>query len=633
MRNSRLTVLAIAMAGILSSVALADTLSIPIISADEIRDAVDRGVTLKGYMLTTVEGYEPMRFEAEVLDVIYKSTYEELERKPFALVRFSGGEGVYSMKNLRIALGMSGSAVYVYTDKGVKYVVSRLFRNVRVKHVGGISRRRHFDTYAIAEVQLTETMVKSAEAIEAGLYAPSVEFIGDNQDNSIVVLGPYSTGSDSVELCNPFDVSTGYYTDVNDWFSRSTTMTATNTRVKMKPGSPITIYLAIGDLSIKKSGTATLVDGNTFYAVTHRVYGAGVTSLPVGIPRVVTTVPNAKASYRPSRDVSEIIGVVDLDFNWGVKGTLGKYAKMIPATFTIRNNDRKKTYRSFIADDPDVTNSVLQKFVDYILKGGYREFNMARQSEEGSVKITARLEVDGVGEIELSPYIAVYNKKTLKRAFARYAFSLRRMVLNLLSESGLSIESVTLDIEYSADYEFLKFSSVNFDHSKAVAGDSLNLFLTLRPYGNNKESRKSIPFLIPENAALGEVKVQIRSGNNLIWEKDGDGERLPTEELLGRISSFGNTSLFIKADFNKLNLSNGDGEDEGADSVLVDSLGWQTLSREQEDLPVFTVFEHILPPVKTKDRIPIIANSTLKLTIVTEEEMQQEKERLAKEEE
>lgn len=598
MKKIAIAVLLIIASGFASS----DTTDAPIIAKEDIE------IGMKGFGLTTFEGFKIDTFDIEVKGV-RDNNYSSFRPTPFAVSKLFNGPEEFPVERYGVVAGESGSTIYVYTDEGLKWM-------------GGLAAvPRRGDADAIALVQLAETIMKGSEGLLDNSNA-SQRFgrsLFNIDEYPVIFNGPFPIYNGLHGLLN----EKGLFISEYSYFSESSMKSPDKDKdinveeAELRPGSAINVYLVTGDIKLFANGTVTMVDDSTFLAFAHQFFGNGKTNLPAAMPRMITTVANDNyGSYKYPESDGKYVGVVEHDYFWGLKGTRRKQADMIPFTFQLRNSGIEEEVNYSVARVPDRTDWIMAVMTYYSLYGGYHVFDMARQSEEGSAKIVANLEIDGFEEIQLPPYIAAYSSQTsAEQAFSEYIFGLFNNVFTPLSENGLSLISVSFDIEYSTEHDFLKIARVEFDPKTARHGETVNLLITLQAKESQEgqdEFHRTIPFTIPASAVPEKVTVQIKTGNNLSWGSSKDGEELSPEEVLQRISSFTNTALFIKADFDKSNIDVFNEQMEKKYNVVIDGTEWERIHREKQHRFYITVFDRLATP---GDEIKIIADHSLTITV------------------
>lgn len=590
----------------INSFALADTTKVQILKASEIKP----GMT--GYGLTVFEGYEPQRFESLVKGP--DQMIIGFPQTPVAVVELSGGPENYQIKHVGVASGMSGSPIYVNTENGIKLL-------------GALAYGWRFNKDPITIIQLAETMYKGAKSALNVDSQVSPQSFNDKFPHPIFFSGPFSGILDQDLLGSltqkdlPFSIHN--LAIFSNGATKGVINEADSVSVELKPGSAINVFLVTGDIELFANGTVTMVEGSDFWGFGHPFLGSGPTNLPVTVNRIITTVSNYSSSFKYPEGGGYFVGTIEQDRFWGIKGTIGKQADMIPLHFTLRNGDQKREINCAVVNVPNITNQLIASITNYTLHGGYQEFNMAQQSNGGQAVITLKLKTKDLSkEIEPLPYIAVYSRETVGGAFFKYASGLFSRVLNPLFKNGLSPELISIDIEYQTDDNFLELDAAGLDFYNAAPGDSLNLYLSLKSRDKQTEYETIVPFIIPLGIKEEEVEIQIKTGNWLDWRRIQDGEKLPVDQILTRITSFDNTSIFIKANFTKSRKNKLTVLEAKIDSVIIDKLQWQIISRYKEKRSVFIIFKQVLTP---NENTLIIADEELKLKIVSKKEAKEER--------
>lgn len=607
---------------IASGFAFSDTADIPVMSLDEVRRALDKDVELRGYMLTTLEGFKIDTFDVEIKGI--RNLRKDFSGMPVVVIKLSGGPEEYPAEHILIAAGESGSPVYIYTDEGIKDLGALAFVP------------SYYNKDPIALVQLSETMLKGGKSIEIDGVQEQFQLIEYQQNQLIPIMfsGPFKLTDKAKELFKQRELE---LIDASAFLQTSTyenTSDSVYVERKIHPGSAINVYMVTGDIEMAANGTVARIDNSTFYGFGHQFFGSGPTSLPVTHPRMITTIANQRNSYKYPENNGAFVGRVEYDYYWGIKGTLGKQPEnMVSLSFNLRNKDKTRDVNCQVAQIPDVTSWLSTLITYYVLNGGYEEFNMDRQSDHGSITIKMSLDIEGIETLTPAPYIISYTRESFDNEvldYVVYGFWFR--ILDSIYDNGTKVTAINFDIEYSTDYQFLELTSALFDRSRASAGDSLNLFLTLYSSDFEEKFTKRVPFLIPKNVALERVDVQVKSGNKLSWKGSGSSRKLSAGEKIDLINSFDNTFLYVKADFTRMDFSSAKSKEQESDSVLVDSLGWEILStRKKQELPLI-VLEKIFLPAEFKNDVPVISNYVLSLDIVTKLESEQEQQRLDAEE-
>jgi len=102
---------------------------------------------------------------------------------------------------------------------------------------------------------------------------------------------------------------------------------------KFEAGSPLSVILASGDLTIGGVGTITQRKGDRLIAFGHPMLGSGSVELPVGSAEIVDVVSNYRISFKLS-NIGEVAGTLWQDSTPGIQAELGRIPYMVPIRVT-----------------------------------------------------------------------------------------------------------------------------------------------------------------------------------------------------------------------------------------------------------------------------------------------------------
>jgi hypothetical protein len=134
------------------------------------------------------------------------------------------------------------------------------------------------------------------------------------------------------------------------------------------PGSMISVQLVSGDMSIGADGTVTYVDGNRIYAFGHRFLDLGSTEMPFARSEVITVLPTLNTSFKLSAP-KEWVGSILSDQSTAVAGEIGRQARTIPVSISVRSRDAgSHSYSVRVVNDrlltPFLTQTALYSAID-----------------------------------------------------------------------------------------------------------------------------------------------------------------------------------------------------------------------------------------------------------------------------
>ncbi len=122
----------------------------------------------------------------------------------------------------------------------------------------------------------------------------------------------------------------------------------------LKPGDPVGVLLAWGDMDMSAVGTVTDVIGKDVFAFGHSFNADG----PVHLPLAAATVKGRVASMEKPFKIAAagpILGTFEGDEQTGMVGELGRTPPSIPVTVKVIRPESTKTYHYHVAEHPVLT--------------------------------------------------------------------------------------------------------------------------------------------------------------------------------------------------------------------------------------------------------------------------------------
>jgi hypothetical protein len=169
----------------------------------------------------------------------------------------------------------------------------------------------------------------------------------------------------------------------------------------LKPGDPIAVLLAWGDMNISAVGTVTDVLGDDVYAFGHSFNADGAVALPMAAAQVKGRVASMDKPFKIA-SAGEILGTFLGDQHTAIYGRIGQAPPSIPVEVKVTRPEYTQTYHYHVAQHPFLTplmtaatieaSLVAQKKmpdrntihytvdVDYGTPGRYRSQNMVSAS-------------------------------------------------------------------------------------------------------------------------------------------------------------------------------------------------------------------------------------------------------------
>ncbi len=117
-------------------------------------------------------------------------------------------------------------------------------------------------------------------------------------------------------------------------------------RTPIRPGSPVSVGLVIGDFDISAIGTVTHVEGDRVYAFGHPMYDLGDCDLPMMTSYIHTVYPRSSVGMKMGSPL-RVIGTIDADVSTGIAGRVGAVPDLLPMTVTVDRGvfSEPQTYR------------------------------------------------------------------------------------------------------------------------------------------------------------------------------------------------------------------------------------------------------------------------------------------------
>jgi len=266
-----------------------------------------KGETLKGHGLSVFEGTRPERFEFEIVDIAHNYIMPKHD-----LIMFRGSHKKW-LDGGNVIAGMSGSPCYI-----------------NGKMIGALSYRLgSFQKDALGGITPIEYMVR-----EADRPAETSRVFDFDKRGPVPVSTPLSFRGFGRRTLDAFEKD---FEAANFVVARSAGGSAVfQPDDKFEDGGAIGASLMLGDYDITATGTVTMVDGDRVLAFGHPFFGAGEIEMPITTCVVHTTFQGLATAYKISSP-HKVVGSLVHDRANSITGRVGKQARMVPVTITVRN--------------------------------------------------------------------------------------------------------------------------------------------------------------------------------------------------------------------------------------------------------------------------------------------------------
>ncbi|MEJ2359137.1 MAG: hypothetical protein P8Y13_13810 [Deinococcales bacterium] len=437
---------------------------------------------MKGYGITAGPGNELVRFSVEVLSI----QADAGPGFPLVLVRASGD---FIDSSGGVAAGMSGSPVYLSTSDGpallgaIGYVFPSADHHLALvtpiavmrAEADGSTASGSSGPVAVAGVgravpAATPILLSGANARTAALLEPLF------RDGRVAPLPAQASGS------LPASGEPAY---------------------TLTPGSPISVELVRGDVTIGAIGTVTAVDGKTLLAFGHPLLGIGTVSLPVAPAFVTAMVPSTVVPFKLANSGQKPLGTISQDRPATIAGTLGDGPTMIPVSLTIDTPSKTATYHVDVARDerlyPQLVAAASQQLLDQSLSettGGYAQVGW---------------EIDLSGGERLNLVEQADDPSDIAKATAQLIGSpLHALATNVFQAPG--VQAVKLNVRLSTQQSTAGIVDVVAENPKVKPGTSVVVHVRLQPY-RQEPLVKTLSVKVPADASSGTLTLTFRGGD------------------------------------------------------------------------------------------------------------------------
>jgi hypothetical protein len=466
---------------------------------------------LKGYAVTAGAGNKLEKFPVEVIGLQYDFGLGF----PLVLVKASGD---FIETTGGIAAGMSGSPVYLPTSEGDALLgaISRVFpeSDHHLALVTPIEQMRGVKTLGYNKPSYKPfgedifAMLGESTPVSTPLLMSGVSERASTQ------LEPLFRGSGFSPL--PVQTSGGMRPDESGY--------------KLEPGSPISVQLARGDVTIAGVGTVTEVEGDTILAFGHQLLGQGAVSFAIAPAFVSYIVPSSVVPFKLADNGQTLLGTITQDRPAAIAGTLGSTPSFLPITLTLVTDGLTLVKRFEVVNDeryyaPVLAAATLQLFDET------RQYTSAGTSE-------LAWEIRFKDGQTLNVLEQVSDPDDISVATAGLAASpLELLAQNIYQDSN--IESVAINLNYSDEQNIAEIVEVKAQSETLKPGEPLVAYVRLQPY-RGEPVVKTFTLTLPEEAK-GTFDVTFRGG--LEGPSDDEGPNEDDEPIL----SFGELLAALEA--------------------------------------------------------------------------------------
>lgn len=271
---------------------------------------------------------------------------------------------------------------------------------------------------------------------------------------------------------------------------------------EFKSGGVLSVVLCGGDISLAATGTVTDIYGEQIYGFGHAFQGQGPTNLPIASGVVHAVVPSRNSSFKFSSP-GPVLGTLEFDESFGVRGTVGMEPKTIPLTIRVnRENTLPRTYDCFLAVDRTYTPLVLQVALNgaALLTGAL--------PEEHTVRYEATVHIQGREPLVLDNLSSGQSTSEIEQTL----YSITSLALNNPFEA-LAIESIDATIDITSIDRTAAVRAMDVSQVRVKPGQTISAKVTLMTF-RSQESTATIEFKVPDTLAPGTYTLQVMGGGS-----------------------------------------------------------------------------------------------------------------------
>lgn len=452
----------------------------------------------RGYGVTAVAGNGLGRFDVEVLGVQHGAGNGfplVLVRASGALIEAAGG----------VAAGMSGSPVYIFTERGeallgaIGYVFADSDHSVAlVTPIGAMRSAAGASTFTLSHETYGQAVPVATPLLMAGASERTVALLGELFTGSALSLLPMGSGSAASD--------------------------APDTGFELAPGSAIGVALISGDVQMSAIGTVTTLEDGRILAFGHPLLGLGDAALPFTPAYVTAIVPSRRVPFKLANVGSRVLGAIDQDRPTAIAGEVGLAPHSVNVTLSLRGVPGDPTHTFEVAADerlyPVLVATATLQLLDRALSAttpGYAELAWELLLANGD-KVNVLEQVNHEADIA---YGAALMAGSLLALLAGNEFR------------AADVTSVNISVHLRARQQVATLEEAILESEAVAAGEAAHVHLRLQPYREQAVVR-TVTVALPDDVE-GAVTLLIRGGS--VPRDTGDADL--DEEVIDPPRTFG----------------------------------------------------------------------------------------------
>ncbi|MGC9318388.1 MAG: SpoIVB peptidase S55 domain-containing protein, partial [Armatimonadota bacterium] len=507
-------------------------------------DQIRRGMT--GYGLSVFSGTEITRFDVEVLGVLEKAVVGE----DMILIRVTSGPIIE--RESGIIGGMSGTPIYV--DGKLIGAIAYGWSFLR-EPIGGVTPiEAMLDSYVPGEQAALPVEHPARGARLRGRWVERA--VVDAQargfvDERTIAMRPVSP---IVSVAGLGEASMGRLGELLEPHGLEAIpgpgRLGETVPVELEPGAAVGVKLMDGDFDVSGIGTVTWRKGDTILAFGHPMMQMGAVEIPISTAWVHDVLPSVAQSNKMSSPM-DIVGSMTQDGAWSIGARVGEEAPMVPARFTVVDEERDLTrsYQVQVAKQEMLTSELVLVAMMGSMEATYNP------GSDGTARL--QFEVRGDGGAVISRRDVIWHP-----GFVLPVAMWLDEALLLLTENRFDpqqVASVQARVSLSDEEKLATVERVYTDQEVARAGETLTVHVVMRPEGG-EEFEEVVSFDLPDDLPKGQLQVGAAAGSEEFSLKAFLRLMLPQIDSLADIAELIETmkradQLYVAAALPNLSLS------------------------------------------------------------------------------
>ncbi len=441
---------------------------------------------MKGCGLTVFRGWEPERFDVEIIDIIKNAQ----PKGDIILAKVSGN----ILEESGIIAGMSGSPVYI-----------------NGKLAGAIAFTWSNSKEPICGITPIGEMLKEKDNADA----PSGNISMRDDGRFKEIATPLYINGFSGEAKKYLEDIFNNVKEVNGYMVLSGGETGSEIitdKADLKAGDAVSVNLIDGDYLAQGIGTVTYVSNEDVYIFGHPMDLAGNAALPISKSYIYTVVPSTYLSFKLGSSSKEI-GSVLYDGQNAVYCKLGKDSGMIPIRLKVKNQGKDFDYNFRVADNR------------YYFPG------LASSAISSSLQNHTGFLDDKRISMSINLNLVIQNKDFMVNNNFQYAFNPSYFnIYGMLSDLNqyfaaffdrnygkIEIKNIKIDINVENGIKYYSQEGFSIDKQSYSPGEIIHCKVLLREFGGNYKYQ-NLNIKIPDESKNGQYL--IISGNEMAFNSE-----------------------------------------------------------------------------------------------------------------